>query len=269
MFEIIQSFEQTALRFSPVVLIVPGILAVIIGLFIWLGGLGLKKVLVAVVGIVTGFCCGFFIIKNIIAAGIMAVGIAVIALVLQRLFITILAVSLVLVISFFVFTGICPEVIKATEDVPITAGEITDDSVVIGVRHTPEVLKAYIVDFGSMVKQAAWHMRNCGWAIMGALSVVAVVVGLFFRRLTTALCCAVLGTVLIFTGMILLLLYKGSVPISGVCNKPLFFAGVFGAMIAFGTVVQLLLCPRLEKSTKRKKGDESDTPPKKTHSWRT
>lgn len=269
MYEIIQNFEQTALRFSPIVLIVPGILAVIVGLFIWLGGLGLRRVLVAVVGAVTGFSCGFFIVGNIMAGGILAAGVGLIAIILQRLFIAILAVSLVLVLTFFVFTGICPEVIQATDNVPITAAEITDDSVVISARHTPVVVKAYAVDFGNMVKQAAWHMRTYAWAIMAALSIVVLVAGFFLRRLTSALCCAVLGTMLIFTGMILLLLYKGSMPINGICNKPLFFGGVFGAMIAFGAVVQLLLCPRLEKSAKRKKEAESEASAKKKHRWRT
>lgn len=269
MYEIIQNFEQTAMRFSPIVLIVPGLLAVLIGLFIWLGGLGFRKVLVAISGAVTGFGCGFFIIKNITAAcGLAAAG-ALIALLLQRFFIAILAVCLSLVLTFFVFIGICPEVIKATENVPVTAPGITDDNVVIGAGNTPEVLKTYLVDFGNMVKQAALHMRTCTWPIMAALAVVVLAGGLFLRRLTSALCCAVLGTMLIFAGMILLLLYKGSVPISGICNRSLFYAGVFGAMTAFGTVIQLLLCPRLEKSAKRKKEVESDAPQKKKHGWRT
>jgi hypothetical protein len=269
MYEIFQNFEQTALRFSPIVLIVPGLLAVLVGLFIWLGGLGLSKVLVALLGAVTGFGCGFFIIKDIMAACVLTAAVALIALVLQRFFIAILAVFLALVLTFFVFTGICPEVIKATENVPVTTANITDDNVVIGARHTPEVLKAYLVDFSNMVKQAAWHMRTYVWPIMAALAVIVLAAGLFLRRLMSALCCAVLGTMLIFAGMILLLLYKGSVPISGICNKSLFYAGVFGAMTAFGTVVQLLLCPRLEKSAKRKKEVESDTSEKKKHSWRT
>jgi len=268
MFEIIQNFEQTALRFSPIVLIVPGLLAVIVGLFIWLGGLGFRRILVAVVGAVTGFGCGFFIVGNIMAAGVLAAAVALIASILQRLFIAILAVSLVLVLTFFVFTGISPEVIKATKDVRVTTDKITDQSVVISVRETPVVVKAYIVDFGNMVKQAALHMPAYAWAIMAVLSVVVLAAGFFLRRLTLALCCAVLGTMLIFAGMISLLLYKGSVPISGICDKPLFFAGVFGAMTAFGAFVQLLLCPRLEKSAKSKKEVESDTPAKKKYGWR-
>ena len=61
MLQILQEFEQTAARFSPVVLIAPGVVAVIIGLFIWLGGLGFKKVLVVILGAVAGWLCGFFI----------------------------------------------------------------------------------------------------------------------------------------------------------------------------------------------------------------
>ncbi|GAG23662.1 unnamed protein product, partial [marine sediment metagenome] len=40
MFELLEHFEQVAVRFSPVVLIVPGLVAVLLGLFVWLGGLG-------------------------------------------------------------------------------------------------------------------------------------------------------------------------------------------------------------------------------------
>ena len=44
MFEILQNFEQTVTRFDPIVLTGPGVATVIIGLFVWLGGLGFKKV---------------------------------------------------------------------------------------------------------------------------------------------------------------------------------------------------------------------------------
>jgi hypothetical protein len=269
MYELTQNFEQTALRFSPIVLIVPGLLAVIVGLFIWLGGLGFRRVLAGVLGAVTGLIFGFFIIGNIIAGCISAAVASLTALILQRLFIAILAVSLTIVLTFFVFTGMFPEVIKATDEVPITTGKITADGVYVSVGYTPEVLKAYIADFGKMVKAAARHMPVSTWLIMAAVSVAALAAGLFSGRLTPALCCAVFGTMLIFAGMIMLLLYKGSVPISVIRNKPMFYTAVFGSMTAFGTVVQLLLCPRPEKSPKREKETESDTTAKKKHGWRT
>jgi hypothetical protein len=270
MFELLQSFEQTAARFSPIVLIGPGVAVVLIGLFVWLGGLGFRRVLAAVLGAITGWICGFFIVgRNMMAASTSAVVAAVIAIIFQRIFITILAALLAVVLTFFVFTGICPEVIEATKDVPITAPEVTEQHVVIGIRHTPVVIKAYIADFTNMVKEAAWHMRTSGWATMAGLAVVLLIAGLFLRRLTSALCCAVLGTILVFAGMIWLLLYKGSLPISKVCDKPLYYAAVFGAMVVFGTIVQLLLCPRLEGRRKKRKGAEDAKATRSKNLWRT
>jgi hypothetical protein len=267
MFEILQSFEQTAARFNPSILIGPGVAAVGIGLFVWLGGLGFRKVLAAVLGAVAGWICGFFIAgRNMMPAATFALVAAVVAVIFQRAFITIFAALLAVVLTFFVFTGVCPEVIKATEDVPITAPEVTEQQVVIGIRHTPVILNAYAADFINMVKQAAIHMPIYGWATMAGLAVVLLIAGVFLRRLTTALCCAVFGTMLVFAGMIWLLLYKGSLPISGLCDKPLYYAAVFGAMVVFGTLVQLLLGPRLEG--KRKKAGQDETARRK-HGWRT
>ena len=55
MLEIAQNFEQVAAEFRPVVLIGPGLAAVWVGLFVWLGGLGVRRVLLAVVGAITAF----------------------------------------------------------------------------------------------------------------------------------------------------------------------------------------------------------------------
>ena len=270
MFQILQDFELTAGRFTPIVLIGPGVAAVIIGLFVWLGGLGFRRALAVVLGAVTGWISGYFIAgRNIMAAAASAVVAAVIAVMLQRAFITILAASLAVVLTFFVFTGMCPEIIKATEDVPILASKLADQVEVIEVSLTLVVLKEYLIDFSNMVKMAASHMRTSGWAAMAGSGVILLIAGLLLRRLISALCCAVIGSMLIFAGMILLVLYKGSLPISIIRDKSLYYAAVFGLMVVFGTLVQLLLCPDLEKKVKKvKKGKEDDSAPRK-HSWRT
>ena len=51
------------------------------------------------------------------------------------------------------------------------------------------------------------------------------------------------GVALIFAGMVLVLLYKGARPLTGIYQMPAFFGFVVIAMTAFGTFAQLLLCP--------------------------
>jgi hypothetical protein len=277
MLQMLQDFEQTAARFTPIVLVVPGVIAVIIGLFVWLGGLGFRRVLAVVLGAVAGWICGYFIAdKNIIAAAASAVVVAVIAVMLQRAFITVLAASLAAILTFFVFVGICPEVMKATENVNVIANKLTEKDEVIEIGLAAVVLKAYIIDFSNMVREAALNMRTSGWAAMAGSGVLLLVIGVLFRRLISALCYAVIGTMLIFTGMISLVLYKGSMPISIIRDKFLYYAAVFGFMVVFGTFVQLLLGPSLEKKVKKgkqpKKGKKgkTDEPTQRSYNrWRT
>lgn len=277
MFQILQEFEQTASRFSPFVLIAPGVAVVLIGLFIWLGGLGFRKVVIVALGAVAGWIGGYFIAgRNVMTAAASAIVAAVLAVVLRRVFITIFAALLAAVLAFFVFTGVCPEVLAATELVPVTAGEIVEQNVMISAGITPAILRAYLADFTNVVNRAATHMPVYAWATMAGLALVFLFAGFFLNRFTSALCCAVIGAMLVFAGMIWLLLYKGSQPISRVCNKPWYYAAVFGAMVVFGTFVQLVLCPSLEKKVKKgkkpkkgKKGKTDETPQLAYNRWRT
>jgi len=239
MLEIAQYFEQVTAGFRPIVLIASGLAAVLVGLFIWLGGLGVRRVLLAVVGAITGGICGFFIIgRNIASALILAAGAAIIAIMFEKIFITILAAGLATVFGFAVLA------------------------------------RPYIessADFSTEIKQACLQMPLYCWAIIVALAVIFILAGFFLWRLTSALCCATLGTFLIFAGMILLLLYKGAAPISSIYSRTPFYAAIFAAMTAFGTMEQLLLYQLAEeKLTRKKETNKGKKGPHETRmSWRT
>ena len=268
MFEILQDFEQMAAWFSPIVLVGPGLTAVIVGLFVWLGGLGFRKVLVTVLGAVSGGICGFFIIgQNIVATALLAVVAALIAIILQRIFITILAACLAAVLGFAVlarlYVGI-PE-----EAIPTNQSRMSIRGPALSVDESVQLMKAYIIALGDKIKQACSQMPLYNWAIIAVLVVISITGGFYFWRLTSALCCAVLGAVLIFAGMILLLLYKGAMPVTGIYRSPSLYAAVFITMAAFGTVEQLLLCPWLKSKAIRRKEAKRDKAAHRKHKWRT
>ncbi len=257
MLTIFQDFEQTATRFSPIVLIGPGLATVLVGLFIWLGGLGFRRILVAVAGAVSGGICVFFITgRNIRVAIIVAGTAAVIAIIFERLFITILAAALAAVFGFTVLAW--PYVENSEKIIPANQSKTPAQSPALSVRESIEQMKAYIADVSEKIKQACSQIPVYSWPILLALVVIFIVVGLFFWRLASALCCSALGTMLIFGGMILLLLYKGSVPISSICSKPPFYGAVFAAMTGFGTIEQLLLCQRAKRESISKKGADKN-----------
>ena len=93
MLEIALHFEQMATRLRPVILIGPGLACVTIGLFLWLGGLGFRKVLLIIVGAVSGGVGGFFVTgHNIVLAGISAALTVLIAILFEKTFIIIFVI---------------------------------------------------------------------------------------------------------------------------------------------------------------------------------
>lgn len=223
MFKIAQNFERTAAGFSPTVTVTIGLVAVTVGLFVWLGGLGFRKLLVAIVGAVAGGFCGFFVAhRNLTSAISSAAVAAVLALIFEHIFIIVLTAALAAVSSF----------------------------VVLAALHN--------VDFSDGLKQTCLHMPAYTWPIIAALVVMFILAGSYFWRFTSALCCALLGTILVFAGMILLLLHKGAAPVSYISSRTAFFAAVFVAMTAFGTVEQLLFCQPAIPQRRTKKHQTAD-----------
>jgi hypothetical protein len=105
------------------------------------------------------------------------------------------------------------------------------------------------------------------WAILAAAAAVSAVVGLYLWRLVSALCCAALGTTLIFAGMILLLSYKGSAPITKMSGGSPVYAAIFLGMITFGTIEQWLLF-RLKKTRPAKAKKDKLESEQEKRTWR-
>lgn len=270
MFEIARNLEQMAVRFNPVILVGPGLVAVLLGLFVWLGGLGFRKVLAAVLGAVCGGVCGLFItVQNILPAIILAVVVAVIAVILQRVFMTILAVVLAAVFCFAVL--VVPYIESGEEDVSISRDK-TENRAELSIQQSVKIIEEYITGSIAEIKRILFYVPVRKQAIGGVLVLVFIMAFSFQSRLTSAFSCAAFGTALIFAGMILLLLYKGAAPVSRIILNLPFYLGVFAAMTAFGMTEQLLLCPGIKRKSKdEKKTDDSDKkePENISQSWRT
>ncbi|MHC4517775.1 MAG: hypothetical protein ACYTAS_04240, partial [Planctomycetota bacterium] len=87
MVEILKSFERAATQFRPIVLVLPGLALTGLGLFIWLGGLGFRRLLLAVVGALTGaFCALWTVGQNPAAMVLLGLVGAFAAVILQRFF---------------------------------------------------------------------------------------------------------------------------------------------------------------------------------------
>jgi len=261
MLDILKDIEQMAGRLRPILLIGPGLTAVVVGLFIWLGGLRFVRVLVAVLGAVGAGLCGFFIVgRNIIAVAGLVIAPVLIVIVPQRIFVTILAAGLTAVLAFVVLTVLCQDIIEMPELAATKYSETSNQNIIFSFSRP---------DLSARIKQAFLQMPLFGYFVIAVLVLISMAGGFYFSRFTSALYCAVLGTMLIFAGMILLLMYKGSDPVTAICSRPLFYAGVFAAMTAFSIGEQLLLYPRAKTKPIRKKVAKKDKAQRDKQDWRT
>jgi len=264
MLEILQNFERAVSKLAPIVVILPGLAAVVAGLFVWLGGLGFKRLLAGLIGAVAGGSAGFFLgTHNIVSIAIAGAVVALIAMIFERVFIVMVAAALVAASGFVVLTG--PYFRSALPE----AAEITPASQPATVQQSIETVKEYAVGFGYAVRWVGSRMPVYGWAILAAVAVVSAVVGLYVWRLASALCCAAIGTTLIFVGMILLLSYRDAAPITKMSSpdRAGIYAGVFLGMIAFGTIEQWIVFGRQKRQPAKAKKDTPE-PEQQKRTWR-
>ena len=245
-----------------------GITAVLFGLFIWLGGLGLRKQLLILVGALSG-AIGAYISsgQNIILSLAAAAIAALIAVKLEKIFLTILAAALAAAIAFALVAK--PYSNSPQHNTHTTTSQNQEQ--IYNAKQTVHVINAYVSDLSSNIKNTCRQMSAQKWMIILTPAAVVAAVGLFYWPLTSAFSCATLGTISTFLGMTMLLLFKRSAPISGIFSRTTFFMTIFAAMVTFGTIEQLMLCKYSKQKTKKMKNkDKSEQKNEKViASWRT
>jgi len=258
MVEVLKSFEQATAWFRPIVVVLPGLAATALGLFVWLGGLGFRRLLLGVLGAVIGALGTCAVLGRNPAAMVLTglVG-AVIALVFRRFFAAALLSAQGGFATFLIVGWPYLAVSSGT-----LAGQLGPASKgrTLTVQESLSVVRAHALDGTDCVKRAGPQLAAARWAIVTAVAFTLLMAGLLFRQAGGALSCALLGTAMIFAGLVLLLMFKGSAPVTRIEGQPWLFGAVFLLMTAFGTVEQWILCRRADRRS------EAEASPKKSRS---
>jgi hypothetical protein len=208
MYDLFQNLEVRASQCEPALLIILGIVGVLLGLCLWLGGLQYRKIFVAFMGAIAGGAAGEMLIQRglLITAIAVAAG-ALIAFLLERIFITLLSTTMA--------SGL----------------------LILVVKNYRGEEKLNLDDLIS-------SMQQFDLVMMIVISIVLFSIGIFLWRFAAALFYSTLGTGFVFAGMISLLSFKGSLPITAITNSERFYLLVLGSMIVFGAIVQLLFAQK-------------------------
>ena len=268
MLEALEYYQSLAEKFDSRILTVPGIVVVLVGLCIWLAGLRWCKVLGAIAGAaiagVSVLAIGDYPAGVILTA--CAIGLAA-GVIINRIVIGIFGAIVGAGIIMIILTaGLSAKENGMTVIEFSNAGqtynpdEITADEFVSESSYPtwPEYEQSGIAIFAPAAMDITTKMAKYFVDIAkdgiasadvgsrvgaGFAAVIIVLMMLAAPRLFISVIFAIMGAGLIFIGMIILLFYKGSEPITYIAERPAFYSLVFGAMAAFGTFIQLLLSP--------------------------
>ena len=271
MFEALENFQQLASHFQRQLLGAPGLVLVLVGLCVWLAGLRWRKLIAAVVAaLFVGYLVKVLTDYSLVVIASAAAVAAVVAAVIEKIAVTALAILLGVFIVLTVFAW--P---TFTYEPAVTSAETTDDEPesdpnatvstwpiyepseeVIPAPEAIEITVSYLRAFADRMKNAYANLSTINFASAGFTAILIIIVALVVPNFLMSVTFSLLGTILIAKGMFLLLLYKGSEPITLVAQAPEIYGIVFVAMVAFGTLVQMLLQKPLHKPTIIKKQDD-------------
>ncbi len=257
MISILKNLEKTAENLDPVILLVPGLFFLCIGLFIWLGGAGLKRTLSVCLAAVVGAIAGFIASDaNMTVTIICAISATVFALVLQKTFFITLIALLTALSVFCIVSGIC-----AKEDVFGDVGQTYSND--LNLQNSAAAIAERTDDIGSIFYKAGKELSIHYWILVAASGILAGFISFFIFPIASAICLSFTGSVLIFAGMSFLLLFKGTAPFTIIFKKPCFYSLIFTVMVVFGTIVQLLVGVKSSKKAKEKPKDSENRKSKK------
>lgn len=263
MLEMLLNFERYAVYLNPTALLSLGIAIVAAGLVLWLAGMALQKLFLFVAGAVAGAVIGLYFVgrKTVSAVGLAALC-ALAAAFFNKLFVTILAAAMavLLAVTIMAWHYDFEFSIESTIEKPSTQ---------LNQKQTLEFIGQNIGDFALHMNDIYRSVPNYNWLIVPLLIVVFVTAGIFCWNLICAWLFATAGTIFIFAGIISLLFYKGSAPISAIFNNGNYFAAVFSAMMVLGTIVQLLLFHHIKpRAASEKIKTDNSKEPSGSQGWR-
>ncbi len=242
MVEILKSFEQVASRFSPAVLILPGLMMVALGLVTWLAGVCRKRLVLGLVGGLTGGLAGYFVgEQNPLIATLAVGGAAAFGAMTPRLFVAVVLAGLGVAITFGVLAR---GHLFQEHGLLLSGATLNQSNTRFTMQESLDAVQAYVLDVTDGIRAIARQLVPADLAIIGGVGVGLLVVGLLLTRLASALTCSLLGSGLVFAGLTLLLIFKGSTPVTQMEQQGAFYGLLLLGMAAFGTLEQLLLCPQ-------------------------
>jgi hypothetical protein len=250
MIDYLWTFQYRINGLQPHLLLVMALVALAVGLFVWLGGIGLRRVMFALMGAACGAACAIPVSGSnlLLAAALIGAG-ALLALKFRESFLTVMTSIFATLYGFSI------------------------------------LIRPYFNPSGELiviVRQLTIGVPYYNWPILLFLIALPLAAGASFWRATSAILCSAAGAAVMLAGVIMLMVRSGIAAAGFISTKREFFLDFFLAVTVLGAIMQLLLLPKLgcqiasarqavKAKVKRAKKDkkDDDIPKSKSSAWRT
>ena len=292
MTELLLRIQDAMLQLEGGILWLPSSFAMILGLFLWLGGSRFSSLVIGILGALVGAACGVGIgrwleVELIFSTTISGAVFAILAVLLERIVIVILAAGIFAVVFGSAYMGMTIDDINfpqmresdrselynsisqtRTEQTESRLANSDENDVRTGAAAydspvgEPES-EANAKGFGQL-REIFSHIRESAsgnrtmlvvWTVIGG--VLGLGLAYLLKRIMMAICCSIVGSAATIGGLLVLLLAKDVEVISALLEKPKLMPTLFALMIVMGCVSQLIFARGAKTATETEQ-DEDD-----------
>jgi hypothetical protein len=216
----------------------------------WLGGLAWNRITGALLGAILGGICVLFLAGITVEIRMAVIGVAaVLAMIFNKPAIIFSGGLLAGIIALIIFAG----AIELESSTPTAS---VNSETGLDVKQSATLASGWCKYYTQNIYSSISKADGMQKLIASGIALAVIFMGIVLRKLVAAISCSAIGTVLVFIGMITLLLYKGSQPLTHIFSRPAFYSAAAVCMIVFGTVVEMLLCPAKKNKIKLDKNGE-------------
>lgn len=270
MYELLIRIETVCVGAPLSTLLGVGAVATVAGLLLWLAGTYFSSVIIGILGAAVGSFCGLLIsqwfdISSLLSMGIGAVVLCASAVLLRNVLIIVLAAIIFALAAGTAYSSIIlgsPIQQPQTEQNAVPVSSFSQMDANMRLSYVDEIsteqdgffdkLKAMVKDTLSTMSPFKWKLLLS--TVVGGLGGLLLV--WFIKKFMIALCCSVVGALLVIVGIENLLMAAGFQMCDKLGGHRMALSVTYFSMVGIGAVVQLILA-------RSKKTEEAEAPDKK------
>ena len=270
MYELLIRVETACVEAPLPTLLSVGAVATIAGLLLWLAGTYFSSVIIGILGAAVGSFCGLLIsqwfdLTSLLSMGIGAVVLCAAAVLLRNFIIIVLAIIIFALAAGTAYSSIIlgsPVQQQETELEPVAISSFSEMDPTMRLSYVNEIseeqdgffekLKAMLKDTLSTMSPFKWKLLLS--TVVGGLG--GLLLAWFIKKFMIALCCSIVGAMLVIVGVENLLMATGFQMCNALGGHRLALTVTYFSMVGVGAVVQLIIARSKKTEEAEVKGNK-------------